>query len=61
MAQQIYHHDYGLPEPLIVTLSREEGREKGREADIMGELLLCKSHDALIPEFAIFTEVIRIQ
>ena len=57
MAQQIYHHDYGLPEPLIVTLSREEGRE----VDITGELLLCKSHDALIPEFAIFTEVIRIQ
>ena len=25
MAQQIYHHDYGLPEPLIVTLSRAEG------------------------------------
>ncbi len=61
MAQQIYHHDYGLPEPLIITLSREEGREEGREVDITGELLLCKSHDALIPEFAIFTEVIRIQ
>ncbi len=31
MAQHIYHHDYGLPEPLIVTLSREEGREEGRQ------------------------------
>ncbi|NJL05551.1 MAG: DUF4351 domain-containing protein [Chloroflexaceae bacterium] len=30
MAQQMYTSEYGLPEPLIITLSREEGREEGR-------------------------------
>ncbi|NJL05552.1 MAG: DUF4351 domain-containing protein [Chloroflexaceae bacterium] len=29
MAQQMYTSEYGLPEPLIITLSREEGRAEG--------------------------------
>ncbi len=38
MAQQIYTSEYGLPEPLIITLSREEGREEGRSSMLLRQL-----------------------
>ncbi|NJL04706.1 MAG: DUF4351 domain-containing protein [Chloroflexaceae bacterium] len=34
------NNDAGLPEPLIITLSREEGREEGRASVVLRQLSL---------------------
>ncbi len=51
MARQIFKQDYGLPEPPILTLTRREGREEGREeALITMTLRLLTRRFGALPE-----------